>query len=185
MAHLQSWYITYLALYTHTALSVYMNVRNLVAGYICRRLLCGHRIHRRAAALLLYDICQRGHRKSLKIAAICRCIDKSDVISRFRRICSLSIEVSWVTKWLSSCRGRRREVWKVTYADKGRIALMLAVQFLITCSQLRWPAILVVRRGSSFSLDAKSSAVEEAASHPSQQSLGSASHPHWYPDLEL
>lgn len=28
MAHLQSWYITYLALYTHTALSVYMNVRN-------------------------------------------------------------------------------------------------------------------------------------------------------------
>lgn len=156
-----------------------------MAGFICRLLLCGHRIHRRASALISYDICQRGHRESLKIAAICRCINKSDVISRFRRICSLSIEVSWVTKWLSSCRGRRREVWKVTYADKGRIALMLAVQVLITCSQLRWPAILVVRRGSSFSLDAKSSAVEEAASHPSQQSLGSASHPHWYPDLEL
>lgn len=120
-----------------------------------------------------------------RLLQICRCMDKSDVISRFRRICSLSIEVSWVTKWLSSCRGRRREVWKVTYADKGRIVLMLAVQVLITCSQLRWPAILVVRRGSSFSLDAKSSAVEEAASHPSQQSLGSASHPHWYPDLEL
>lgn len=157
----------------------------LVAGSICRRLLCGNRIHRCVAALLLYDICQRGHRKTLKIAAICRCIDKSDVISRFRRICSLSIEVSWVTKWLSSCRGRRREVWEVTYADKGRIVLMLAVQVLITCSQLRWPAILVVRRGSSFSLDAKSSAVEEAPSYPSQQILGSVSHPHWYPDLEL